>query len=841
MDDRIAVDGPPRVFISAADADRPWARWIAQQLRRAGHGVENDDDSGRHGWALPPDLDDAAAETTCVVAVVSPAYVDQHEVTSRLARSRPGVVVPVVVAPTTLPPALSGFRHVSLVGLSEREARRRLLNGVPRPRPARADGGDAPWPGGTAAAPGTGGSDAPFPGRPSFLETRVAAALPGYEIGTWLGAGSFGVVLGARHRRLDRPVAIKVLTAAQEDMDARFAAEALVLAGLDHPHVVRVHDYVEPDDLHMIIMENLTGGTLTSRRTGMSPEDACAVGLAVAEALSYVHARGVLHRDIKPDNILFDHENLLKVTDFGIAKMYDGSGATVSAVMGTPKYMAPEQITGSRIGPATDLYALAAVLYELLCGEPVFGARLELPAIYYHHLNVVPNPPAGVPAPVAAVLLRALSKDPAERPATARAFAIDLAAAAAAAYGPNWTSRSGIGLRLSDEVRDATGRDGPRPPGGGQPGGSGDRPGKRRRLAGIVAVIGLVAVAAVFVAATVANGGKGSAGSRIIGHCPQVRILTGQPDTPYYRFGTVLQQRIQAAYPGTTVLVPPTQGSAYNLETLPGEPRCTLAIVQLNTAVDARNGVYQLGGQTDVNLRTVGPIWFDLLQLIVRRDAGIHDATQLCNGTVATGLNDSGTSQVGAVLFRQIPGCRPRMQPASLTDGLTALRSGRVNAVLWAGGSPTSEIRDADLSSTLELLPLSGYLRSMQADWDRFYSQRLGAAFVSGPVYQVESVGPDDYPGIAATPTIAVPNGLVADAGADPAVIGFVTDALFSDRADLETAIWGDVQGSRHFQNARQSVATSPLYCLVPLHPTAALYYQRQGIDPPCGNRPTPG
>ncbi len=287
---------------------------------------------------------------------------------------------------------------------------------------------------------------------------RVAAALPAYELGGELGAGGFGLVLKGRHRRLDRDVAVKVLAAADDGAPAGFAAEARVLAGMDHPHVVRIYDYVEDDELCLIIMELLAGGTLTRRRGGMPPEGACSVGLAVAEALSCAHDQGVLHRDIKSDNMMFDGHDLLKVTDFGISKIFEGTAVSASAVVGTPKYMAPEQITGGRLGPATDIYALGVVLYELLAGVPPFDPKLPPLALYHHHLSTTPPPPAGIPVPVTNVVMRALAKNPAERHPSTRAFALDLAQAAAHGYGPRWTSRSGIVVRLRDEVREAAER-----------------------------------------------------------------------------------------------------------------------------------------------------------------------------------------------------------------------------------------------------------------------------------------------------------------------------------------------------------------------------------------------
>jgi hypothetical protein len=285
---------------------------------------------------------------------------------------------------------------------------------------------------------------------------QVLDALPGYELGAPLGAGGFGLVLAARHRELGRQVAIKIVPAGPDRAvaPAGTPAEARLLARLDHPHIVRVHDCVQVGGLRLIVMELLGGGTLTRRHEeGMAPEAACAAGLAVAAALACSHARGVLHRDIKPDNILFDGAGVLKVTDFGIAKIVEGSAATASRVVGSPVYMAPEQIVGGRLGPATDLYALGVVLYRLLSGAPPFDPALPVSTLQRHHLHVAPAPPAGVPAPVAQVVLTALAKDPACRQPSAGAFALDLAVAASGVYGPGWAAGTGMVLHLDDDVR----------------------------------------------------------------------------------------------------------------------------------------------------------------------------------------------------------------------------------------------------------------------------------------------------------------------------------------------------------------------------------------------------
>ena len=289
-----------------------------------------------------------------------------------------------------------------------------------------------------------------------FDRAQLEAALPQYEVGNQLGRGAFGLVLEGRHRRLGRPVAIKILTISEPDVERRFLAEAQVMAAFDHPHVVRVHDYAETDGLCLIVMEHLPGGTLAARISPEFPaEQACAIGLAVADALDAAHRRGIVHRDIKPDNVLFAADGAVKVTDFGIAKIFEGSTSTTGTLMGTPAYASPEQITGQRIGPATDVYALGGVLYHLLTARAPFALDLPVPAMLHRHLTQRPELPAGMPPRIAAVVGQALEKDPAGRPASAKKFALSLAAAAVSDLGPGWAARADIPLRIDDDVRNA--------------------------------------------------------------------------------------------------------------------------------------------------------------------------------------------------------------------------------------------------------------------------------------------------------------------------------------------------------------------------------------------------
>ncbi|MFG1928471.1 protein kinase [Cryptosporangium sp. NPDC048952] len=287
-----------------------------------------------------------------------------------------------------------------------------------------------------------------------FDRAQLTAALPQYEVGAELGRGGFGLVIEGRHRRLGRPVAIKILTISGPDVERRFLAEAQVMAVFDHPHVVRVHDYAESDGLCLIVMEHLPGGTLTQRiAEGLRPETACAIGLAIADALHAAHQRGIVHRDIKPDNVLFAGDGAVKVTDFGIAKLFEGSSITTGTLVGTPAYAAPEQIVGSRVGPATDVYAVGGLVYHMLTGRTPFSLDLPFSAMLHHHLNMRPELPAGMPPQIAAVVGQALEKEPSARPESAKAFALALATAAVADFGSSWSAHADTPLRVDDDVR----------------------------------------------------------------------------------------------------------------------------------------------------------------------------------------------------------------------------------------------------------------------------------------------------------------------------------------------------------------------------------------------------
>ncbi|UOX89021.1 serine/threonine protein kinase [Amycolatopsis sp. FBCC-B4732] len=281
---------------------------------------------------------------------------------------------------------------------------------------------------------------------------ELIAALPQYDIGAEIGEGGMGVVFAGVHRTLGRSVAIKQLPwdiLDHASSSALFDREARVLASLDHPHIVPVYDYVRTGREHLLVMERLDGGTVHSRfhGGGVSGEQACAIGLAMLAGLHAAHRAGVLHLDVKPRNLLFSTQGVVKVADFGIARVIS-EGATLvthgGEILGTPAYIAPEQAMGNALSPAADVYAAGTVLYELLSGRLPFDNTRGAISMMRQHMFTDPAPIAGVPMPIAGVVMRSLARELDSRYREAESLAADLASAATAVYGPGWLERSGV-------------------------------------------------------------------------------------------------------------------------------------------------------------------------------------------------------------------------------------------------------------------------------------------------------------------------------------------------------------------------------------------------------------
>ncbi|GAA2489140.1 hypothetical protein GCM10010276_29980 [Streptomyces longisporus] len=251
-----------------------------------------------------------------------------------------------------------------------------------------------------------------------------------YQLEELLGSGAMGEVWRAADRVLGRPVAIKLLKAADTTDIERFRMEAQTTARLNHPHVVGVYDFGSDHGLLHLVMELVDGWTLArerSQRGSLAAREAAAIAAQVAQGLSAAHRQGVIHRDIKPANIMLTADRTVKITDFGIARFTDDGAGTATAtgkILGTADYLAPERALGRSAQPASDVYSLGCVLYELLTGHPPFSGTTSL-AVVQQHVESAPPPPhrssADVPLPLSDYVLRLLAKDPAQRPSAEEA------------------------------------------------------------------------------------------------------------------------------------------------------------------------------------------------------------------------------------------------------------------------------------------------------------------------------------------------------------------------------------------------------------------------------------
>jgi sugar lactone lactonase YvrE/transcriptional regulator with XRE-family HTH domain len=277
-------------------------------------------------------------------------------------------------------------------------------------------------------------------GNPRLVEGMIRSLGGRLQLTREIGAGAMGRVFEAFDTRLNATVAAKLMLARVEvDLDAllRFQQEAAVLGTLQHPHIVRIYDSFIEEHASCIIMELLDGPSLRRiLNDGPLPlPRAQRIALQVAEALSYAHGHGIAHRDIKPDNIVVLPGDRVKVTDFGIARILRTAAtletiATTGMRLGTPLYMAPEQVEGKHIDGRADIYALGAVLYQAMTGRPPFEGDDPL-TIAIKHLQEVPCPPRAIdttlPTEWERVILKALAKDPAERFQTADEFRLAVA------------------------------------------------------------------------------------------------------------------------------------------------------------------------------------------------------------------------------------------------------------------------------------------------------------------------------------------------------------------------------------------------------------------------------
>ena len=271
---------------------------------------------------------------------------------------------------------------------------------------------------------------------------RVAGwSVPGYTALKALGSGGFGDVVLARHDASGTLVAIKYLRRdllSDPEFAEMFRGEAAVLASINDPHVVRLYDYVESSSGAAIVMELVDGVSLRKileRQGATTPEAALVVLEGSLLGLAAAHARGVVHRDYKPDNVLVDGDGASKLTDFGIAARSGDRAASGGTLM----YAPPEQFSGEPSSPAGDVYAATATFFECLTGRPPFHGNTAQALLYQHMFQ--PVPVDEVPEPVRPLIVAGLAKDPEDRPADATTFVAALNAVATRTYGPHWRER----------------------------------------------------------------------------------------------------------------------------------------------------------------------------------------------------------------------------------------------------------------------------------------------------------------------------------------------------------------------------------------------------------------
>jgi len=277
-----------------------------------------------------------------------------------------------------------------------------------------------------------------------------------YKVLSELGRGAMGVVYKAEDPNLDRTVALKTIILEAEGRDEyrkRFFLEAKAAGKLNHPHVVTTFDCGDHDGMAYLAMELVEGTDLRTRLTseGVTSLQAVEIARQVADGLAYAHERGIVHRDIKPANIMLDAQGRAKIMDFGLARMRLADHKTSTGmVLGTPRYMSPEQIAGQPVDQRSDIFSLGIVLYEMLTGTRLYSGE-DIHQVQHAIMQVEPVPPTrvvpGLPAMLDFVVARALKKDPAVRYQDARELVADLTTCLAELRSQEHSGQVGDGSR----------------------------------------------------------------------------------------------------------------------------------------------------------------------------------------------------------------------------------------------------------------------------------------------------------------------------------------------------------------------------------------------------------
>jgi serine/threonine-protein kinase len=355
-----------------------------------------------------------------------------------------------------------------------------------------------------------------------------------YRLDELIATGGMGQVWRATDELLGRLVAVKVVqgggaesgAAGESDFRARFRDEARNSAALSHPNIATVYDFGDDAEHPYLVMELVEGQSLAqvvAERGALPPEEVRSIIAQAALALQVAHTAGVVHRDVKPANIMLTPAGLVKLTDFGIARVAAGSGLTrTGEVLGTPHYLSPEQAQGEAATASSDIYALGVVGHELLTGQRPFQGESLVATALAHVNQPPPELPESVPQPLRGALMAALAKDPADRPASAGELATmvgmplgpltpirgleGLGAAAAAA--PSAQSTEKLPEPSSAPARTAVL---PLPAGVGAPGEGAGETSRRRGFWWLLPAGGLLALLAIVLAVSLSGGSKGTA------------------------------------------------------------------------------------------------------------------------------------------------------------------------------------------------------------------------------------------------------------------------------------------------------------------------------------------
>ena len=555
-----------------------------------------------------------------------------------------------------------------------------------------------------------------------------------YELLEVLGRGGMGVVYKARQVNLNRLVAVKMILegrlASHSDIQ-RFRIEAQAAGRLSHPNVVTVHEIGELDGRHYYSMDYIDGVSLAQLvRDGPQESKRAARYLrTIAEAIHVAHDDGILHRDLKPGNVLIDRDDEAHVTDFGLAKLVgDESGLTASgATLGTPSYMSPEQAAGNRdkVNRASDVYSLGAILYALLTGVPPFRKETVVETMF-DVIHTDATPPRAINSKVdrdlETICLKCLQKRPGRRYPTARELAEDLGRYLrdepiyAKPVGP--VTRAARWMRNIPMIAATTG-------------GRTVKPSRWQLRANAAIVLALLMFVVAFT---------------LFRFLPKplprrIRIATAVPGGVYHDFGDAYGRQL-GEFTKRSVGVLPTSGSVQNRRLL--------------LSREAEAALLQENAITDEQIAVVAPLYYEVVHVVVRKDRGIASLDDLAGKNVSLGRPESGM-RLSAVKILELHG-KVTIERLGKSEAHFAdlLADNSLDAAIVTIGPQNDGLRRLLSSGQFELLPLEDTLVEQLSRYPSFrsYTIRTGSLQIESPAGG--PVPPEDVCTLATTTFLAV-------------------------------------------------------------------------------------